>query len=271
MFEIARHAYQNGQHDEAIIALEESLALRLFAYADAATLEKWQQARGRAGAGRRPERAAAAGGGSGGAGAAQQRQQPATAAGRPMQHQLTPPPRPRCHHVPLPQGLVLPGSLFRRQKMDLANILVLRSDCLVQLAQVRRARARQLGTCVRVTCAAGGQSHGAAHAPGGPAAACMAGPARRMECAPAHAPFGAPCGPARCLPAGAAGCGRPDRGYRATEPRDGAAQGGERAGAGQRERAAEAGADGARAAAGAAAATAAAALSAPVCACIRGF
>ncbi|GBF88170.1 hypothetical protein Rsub_00882 [Raphidocelis subcapitata] len=75
LYEIARHAYQQAQHDEAIIALEESLALRLFAYADQATLDRWQQ------------------------------------------------------------GLVLPGSLFRRQKMDLANILVLRSDCLVQLAQ----------------------------------------------------------------------------------------------------------------------------------------
>ncbi len=75
LYEIARHAYQQAQHDEAIIALEESLALRLFAYVDQPTLEKWQQ------------------------------------------------------------GLVLPGSLFRRQKMDLANTLVLRSDCLVQLAQ----------------------------------------------------------------------------------------------------------------------------------------
>ncbi|KIY98002.1 hypothetical protein MNEG_9957 [Monoraphidium neglectum] len=83
LYDIARHAYQQAQYDEAIIALEESLALRLFAYADQPTLDKWQQARARARSG----------------------------------------------------GLVLPGSLFRRQKMDLANILVLRSDCLVQLAQ----------------------------------------------------------------------------------------------------------------------------------------
>jgi hypothetical protein len=77
LYEIARQAYQAGDYDEAIIALEESLALRLFAYTDQQQLDRWQQA------------------------------------------------------------LVLPGGLFRRQKMDLANILVLRSDCLLQLAQVR--------------------------------------------------------------------------------------------------------------------------------------
>lgn len=76
LYAIARHAYQEAEYDEAIIALEESLALRLFAYADQKTLDRWQQ------------------------------------------------------------GLVMPGSLFRRQKMDLANMLVLRSDCLVQLARV---------------------------------------------------------------------------------------------------------------------------------------
>lgn len=76
LYAIARHAYQEAEYDEAIIALEESLALRLFAYADQKTLDRWQQ------------------------------------------------------------GLVMPGSLFRRQKMDLANTLVLRSDCLVQLARV---------------------------------------------------------------------------------------------------------------------------------------
>lgn len=76
LYAIARHAYQEADYDEAIIALEESLALRLFAYADQKTLDRWQQ------------------------------------------------------------GLVMPGSLFRRQKMDLANTLVLRSDCLVQLARV---------------------------------------------------------------------------------------------------------------------------------------
>lgn len=43
LYEIARHAYQQAQHDEAIIALEESLALRLFAYVDQPTLDKWQQ------------------------------------------------------------------------------------------------------------------------------------------------------------------------------------------------------------------------------------
>eukprot|EP00877_Chromochloris_zofingiensis_P006025 jgi/Chrzof1/1676/Cz10g16240.t1 len=78
LYEIARHAYQQAEYDEAIIALEESLALRLFAYVDQRTLDRWQQ------------------------------------------------------------GLVLPGSLFRRQKMDIANILVLRSDCLVQLAQEQK-------------------------------------------------------------------------------------------------------------------------------------
>ncbi len=75
LYEIARHSYQQREYDEAIIALEEALALRLFAYTEQAQLDRWQQ------------------------------------------------------------GLVLPGSLFRRQKMDVANILVLRSDCLVQLAQ----------------------------------------------------------------------------------------------------------------------------------------
>lgn len=79
LYAIARHAYQEAEYDEAIIALEESLALRLFAYADQKTLDRWQQ------------------------------------------------------------GLVMPGSLFRRQKMDLANMLVLRSDCLVQLARVSYA------------------------------------------------------------------------------------------------------------------------------------
>ncbi|WIA36708.1 hypothetical protein OEZ86_007983 [Tetradesmus obliquus] len=78
LYAIARHAYQEAEYDEAIIALEESLALRLFAYADQKTLDRWQQ------------------------------------------------------------GLVMPGSLFRRQKMDLANMLVLRSDCLVQLAREQR-------------------------------------------------------------------------------------------------------------------------------------
>eukprot|EP00775_Hariotina_reticulata_P012473 gene12473-12607_t len=78
LYAIARHAYQEAEYDEAIIALEESLALRLFAYADQKTLDRWQQ------------------------------------------------------------GLVMPGSMFRRQKMDLANTLVLRSDCLVQLAREQR-------------------------------------------------------------------------------------------------------------------------------------
>ncbi|KAF6257819.1 hypothetical protein COO60DRAFT_1189882 [Scenedesmus sp. NREL 46B-D3] len=78
LYAIARHAYQEAEYDEAIIALEESLALRLFAYVDQKTLDRWQQ------------------------------------------------------------GLVMPGSLFRRQKMDVANMLVLRSDCLVQLAREQR-------------------------------------------------------------------------------------------------------------------------------------
>lgn len=45
LYDIARHAYQQAQYDEAIIALEESLALRLFAYVDQPTLDKWQQVR----------------------------------------------------------------------------------------------------------------------------------------------------------------------------------------------------------------------------------
>ena len=47
LYDIARHAYQQAQYDEAIIALEESLALRLFAYVDQPTLDKWQQVRPR--------------------------------------------------------------------------------------------------------------------------------------------------------------------------------------------------------------------------------
>ena len=88
LYEIARQAYQAGDYDEAIIALEESLALRLFAYTDQQQLDRWQQA------------------------------------------------------------LVLPGGLFRRQKMDLANILVLRSDCLLQLAQVGGGGGRGRGEWV---------------------------------------------------------------------------------------------------------------------------
>jgi hypothetical protein len=90
LYAIARHAYQEAEYDEAIIALEESLALRLFAYADQKTLDRWQQ------------------------------------------------------------GLVMPGSLFRRQKMDLANMLVLRSDCLVQLARVSCSIAFRTATAAAV-------------------------------------------------------------------------------------------------------------------------
>jgi hypothetical protein len=179
LYDIARHAYQQAQYDEAIIALEESLALRLFAYADQPTLDKWQQARARA-------RSGVLGGALTGWGALAGRATcPPLGRRRPvgrhrrarprrgwhpkewqqfvsLQIQLSgaereeprqsgpPPPSPACA---TPQGLVLPGSLFRRQKMDLANILVLRSDCLVQLAQVGGGAGRAAGS--RLPAAAG--------------------------------------------------------------------------------------------------------------------
>lgn len=106
LYEVARHAYQQGQHDEGIVALEESLALRLFAYADQATLDRWQQVRlGGRSAGQRAAAAAGAGadaavgacsrlgrGGAGGAArcAVTQRRPPWSAAfagaGAPWQH-----------------------------------------------------------------------------------------------------------------------------------------------------------------------------------------
>jgi hypothetical protein len=70
-------SYAEAEYDEAIIALEESLAMRLFAYTDQKTLDRWQQ------------------------------------------------------------GLVMPGRQFRHEKRLLADNLVLHSDCLMQLAQVR--------------------------------------------------------------------------------------------------------------------------------------
>lgn len=76
MVAIAHQAYQAAEYDEAIIALEESLALRLFAYTDQKTLDRWQQ------------------------------------------------------------GLVMPGTQYRHDKKAIADSLVLRSDCLVQLARV---------------------------------------------------------------------------------------------------------------------------------------
>lgn len=76
MAAIAHQAYRAAEYDEAIIALEESLALRLFAYTDQKTLDRWQQ------------------------------------------------------------GLVMPGTQYRHEKKAIADSLVLRSDCLVQLAQV---------------------------------------------------------------------------------------------------------------------------------------
>ena len=76
MVAIAHQAFRTAEYDEAIIALEESLALRLFAYTDQKTLDRWQQ------------------------------------------------------------GLVMPGAQYRHDKKAIADSLVLRSDCLVQLARV---------------------------------------------------------------------------------------------------------------------------------------
>jgi len=76
MAAVAHQAYRAAEYDEAIIALEESLALRLFAYTDQKTLDRWQQ------------------------------------------------------------GLVMPGTQYRHDKKAIADSLVLRSDCLVQLARV---------------------------------------------------------------------------------------------------------------------------------------
>jgi hypothetical protein len=76
MVAIAHQAFRAAEYDEAIIALEESLSLRQFAYTDQKTLDRWQQ------------------------------------------------------------GLVMPGSQYRHDKRTIADSLVLRSDCLVQLARV---------------------------------------------------------------------------------------------------------------------------------------
>lgn len=76
MVAIAHQAFRTAEYDEAIIALEESLALRLFAYTDQKTLDRWQQ------------------------------------------------------------GLVMPGAQYRHDKKAIADSLILRSDCLVQLARV---------------------------------------------------------------------------------------------------------------------------------------
>jgi hypothetical protein len=86
---IARHSAHARQWDQALVALEESLALQLFPYSDPAALTYWQT------------------------------------------------------------GLVMPGSVLHRQKLELASALVLRCDCLLQLAQVRmvvRSRETQHST-----------------------------------------------------------------------------------------------------------------------------
>ncbi len=43
LYDMAKHAYDQQDYDEAIIALEESLALRLFAYQEDGLLVRWQQ------------------------------------------------------------------------------------------------------------------------------------------------------------------------------------------------------------------------------------
>lgn len=75
LFELARRLWSQEEYQRAIIALQQSLALKLFAYQEGVKLERWQQA------------------------------------------------------------LLMPSTVLRRQKIELADTMLLKVDCMVQLAR----------------------------------------------------------------------------------------------------------------------------------------